>query len=174
MVAPHCQVGYVHGATAADGGHCSSCVMCWADNVNVRQGSKVSHVTSVTRGTSCRKESVCVSIDDADSDTHSRTLCVVTTDVCVCVCVHIFASSMWWWLHWRSAGRSTKNTQPFPVCQNEQHCHGTVPPTGAAREAEQRCAGERCEVTICCCGGLLQMKPGKRFLLCFSGGDFRE
>lgn len=51
--------------------------------MNVRPGSKVGHVTSVTRGTSCRKESVCVSIDDTDSDTHSHMLCVITTGVCV-------------------------------------------------------------------------------------------
>lgn len=50
--------------------------------MSARPGSKVGYVTSVTRDTSCREESVCVSSDDTHTHTHIHVSHVVRTDVC--------------------------------------------------------------------------------------------
>lgn len=61
MVTHQYQAVCVHSVAAVHGAPSTCCVTCWLESVNVRMGSKVSHVTSVKRGASSRKASACVS-----------------------------------------------------------------------------------------------------------------
>lgn len=61
MVTHQYQAVCVHSVAAVHGAPSTCCVTCWLESVNVRMGSKVSHVMSVKRGASSRKASACVS-----------------------------------------------------------------------------------------------------------------
>lgn len=149
MVTHQYQAVCVHSVAAVHGAPSTCCVTCWLESVNVRMGSKVSHVTSVKRGASSRKASACVSKyirHTHTPHTHRHTLTWDTRLTC-----SFFISSMWWQMYWYLVGWPGWVAQSLPVFQPEYHCNVIIPAVVAAGESDQRNAGTKMWLSCCSC-----------------------